>query len=98
MPTQWLDPMSQQWDASCLTRGRWVSRCAQTAIDLVRLNAVQPSMVPPLATGYKVIDLDANLAADLKRWNRDALDRCAPLPGPATSAFTPTPRVGTRLS
>ena len=44
-------------------------------MDLVRLNAVQPGMVPPLATGYKVIDLDADLAAALKQWSRDNLAR-----------------------
>lgn len=57
----------------------------QTAMDLVRLNAVQPGMVPPLATGYKVVDLDANLATALKQWNRDALARCVDDPRASNS-------------
>lgn len=53
---------------------------SQTAIDLVRLNAVQPGLVPPLATGFKVIDLEPEFAADLKRWNRDNLNRVDNIP------------------
>jgi hypothetical protein len=39
----------------------------------VRLNAVQPQLVPPLASGYKVVDLPADFAAALRAHVRGQL-------------------------
>ena len=54
--------------------------CAQTAMDLVRLNAVQPALVPPLASGFKVVDLEKDLAGRLMQFQRDALVRVGGVP------------------
>ena len=49
-------------------------------MDLVRLNAVQPALVPPLASGFKVVDLEKDLAGRLMQFQRDALVRVGGVP------------------
>jgi hypothetical protein len=56
-------------------------RLNPVAMDLVRLNAVQPPMVPPLApVGFKLVDLPTDLAAQLKQYMQGQLKAVKDVP------------------